>query len=174
MQQTDLDKLKDSYPVSEDVERLNSHKGNPASRLIDDPQLVKRVRKAVGLLRELHLTIEHLPFRELSPNARHHWAVKARAIKAQRYEIGWLAQSAWGKRTPLKRARISYTFIVTDKRHRDIDNLVAACKSFQDGLVDAGVIFKDSSEYLTMGSSTLQQGKVEQTVIRIEGLTERE
>ena len=44
---TDLDKLREAYPVSPDVARLN--KGNPALELINDPEKIEKVRKAVGL-----------------------------------------------------------------------------------------------------------------------------
>ena len=128
---------------------------------------LSRLAKAIENLRECRITIDHLPFRELSPNARHHWAVKARAVKAQREEVGWLAKSVWGNQSPMTHARISYEFKVTDKRYRDIDNLVSACKSFQDGLVDGGMLASDNSEHLDVGYSTLSQGEAEQTIIAI-------
>ena len=136
------------------------------SKMRENP--LPRLAKALESLRACQLIFDHLPFRELSPNARHHWAVKARAVKAQREEAGWLAKSVWGNQDPMTYARISYEFKVTDKRQRDIDNLVSACKSFQDGLIDGGVILKDDSEHLAWWKATITQGKAEQTIVRIE------
>ena len=41
-------------------------------------------------MNKIEIKIKHLPYPELSPNSRVHWAVKARAVKASREEIGWL------------------------------------------------------------------------------------
>ena len=175
---SDLDLLKETYPVSPDVARLNStvrkkrtvQKGNPASAVINNPAKLKKLREAVGIkgLRLLDFTIAHLPYRELSPNSRVHWAVKARAVKAQREEVAWLMKVRWHNQTPMAYATISYDFKVTNNRHRDIDNLVSSCKSFQDGLVDAGVILKDDSEHLSVGISIITRGMTERTKIRVE------
>jgi crossover junction endodeoxyribonuclease RusA len=118
------------------------------------------------------ITIEHLPDRKLSPNARCHWAVKSKAVKLQREEVGWMAKIRARGRTPIAKAMISYTFIVKDKRHRDIDNLVAACKSFQDGLVDGGLLLKDDSGHLSVGFSRIEQGEKEMTIIKIDSIEE--
>ena len=120
--------------------------------------------------RKLVIIIEHLPYTELSPNARHHWAVKARAIRASREEIGWLAKVEWHDDEPMMRARISYEFQVKDKRHRDLDNLLAMCKPWQDGLIDAGVIFYDDAKHLELGYIKVIQGNVEQSIITVEEL----
>ncbi len=112
--------------------------------------------------------MDHLPYRELSPNSRLHWAVKHRASKASREEIGWLAKAQWHDDKPMMKSRISYEFHVTNKRHRDLDNLLAMCKPWQDGLIDAGVVFYDDSEHLEIGSLKVLQGEVEQTVVLVE------
>ena len=127
-----------------------------------------RLAKALKNLRSLEIIIEHLPFRELSPNSREHWAVKARAVRAQREEAGWLAKLQWGNQKPMKHARISYQFIVMDNRRRDTLNLENACKSMVDGIVDAGVLTDDDSKHLEVGHITLHQGKADQTIITIQ------
>ena len=132
------------------------------------PNPLPALAEAIENLRECVIAIDHLPFRELSPNSRVHWAVKARAVKAQREEVGWLAKAQWGNQPPMNYARISYEFKVTNKKLRDIDNLVSACKSFQDGLVDGGVLNSDNSEHLKASYSTLSQGEAEQTIISVE------
>jgi len=78
-------------------------------------------------MRTLKIVIEHLPYAELSPNSRVHWVVKNRAVRASKEEIGWLAKSQWHDDKAMMRARISYEFHVKDKRHRDLDNLLAMC-----------------------------------------------
>jgi len=118
--------------------------------------------------RTLVIEIDHLPYVELSPNARHHWVVKARAVKVSREEIGWLAKAQWHDDEPMMKARISYEFH-TDKRKRDLDNLLASCKAWQDGLIDAGVIFYDDSEHLEMGQHMVVIGSdSNKTFVKIE------
>ena len=61
---SDLDALKEAYPVSEDVARLNAdhiadtskmvatsltHKDNPALKVIDNPEKLRKLQKAVGI-----------------------------------------------------------------------------------------------------------------------------
>jgi len=118
--------------------------------------------------RECTIIIPHLPFRELSQNSRVHWAVKARAVKAQREEAGWLAKAQWQNRPPMTHARISYEFTVKDKRRRDISNLVSACKSLEDGIVDAGVVVDDDAKHLEVGHILLTRGDTEQIIIKVE------
>lgn len=123
-------------------------------------------------MRILTISIDHLPYRELNPNSREHWAVKARAVKASREEIGWLAKEQWHDGKPMMRARISYDFQVTDKRKRDLDNLLAMCKPWQDGLIDVGVIFYDDAQHLEIGHITLKQSDVEQSIVTVEEIAE--
>jgi Holliday junction resolvase RusA-like endonuclease len=85
------------------------------------------------------------PAKELSPNARCHWAAKHRqtsktrgdakiaAIKAIR-DAGWKT---------CELAKIEPVFYSPISRRRDGDNAVASCKSIFDGLADAGVIQND-------------------------------
>jgi len=64
-------------------------------------------------------------------------------------------------------ATIYYEFIVTNKRRRDIDGLLGACKPFQDGLVDAGILLDDDWQHLQIGGAKIILGKQEQTRIGI-------
>ena len=118
--------------------------------------------------RTLTIILEHLPYPELSPNSRVHWAVKARAVKASREEIGWLAKAQWHEEKPMIMAVISYEFYVKDNRHRDLDNLLAMCKPFQDGLIDVGVLMYDDMQHLQIGHVGVVQDIIEQTIITIE------
>ena len=121
-------------------------------------------------MRKLIVTIEHLPYPELSPNSRLHWAVKARAIKAAKEEIGWLAKSQWHDDKPMMRARISYEFHLKDNRVRDLDNLYTSTKALTDGLIEAGVIFYDDARHLEIGGVKAMVTGTEETIIKVEEL----
>ena len=74
----------------------------------------------------------------LSPNARPHWAAKATAAKTARKTAWALTTEAAGR--IYKAPAISYltvTFYPPSNRKRDMDNLIASCKSTFDGMADA-------------------------------------
>ncbi|KKL44333.1 hypothetical protein LCGC14_2366730 [marine sediment metagenome] len=119
-------------------------------------------------MRRLEITIDHLPDKRLSPNSRVHWAVRYRATKEAKEEIGWLAKVGWGDSEPMMKARISYMFHAKVHRKRDLDNLLASCKAYQDGLIEVGVIFYDDADHLEIGSIELTQGQENKTVILVE------
>jgi len=88
----------------------------------------------------LTLTLE-LPWppRQLSPNARNHWATTAKAKKAYRARCRAIAIAA-GVRAVLagkNRLEVALAFFPPDKRGRDWDNMLASMKSGLDGLADA-------------------------------------
>jgi len=119
-------------------------------------------------MRKLIIKVEHLPYAELSLNSRLHWVVKARAVRASREEIGWLAKVQWHNEKPMMNARISYEFCVKDKRRRDLDNLIT--KPWVDGLVDVGVLWDDDTKHLEIGSIKVVSDNTEKTIITIEEL----
>lgn len=122
--------------------------------------------------RRLMLTIDHLPPRELNPNnlRRAHWSVRSRETKVASEEIGWLAKAKWHDEKPMMKAKISYEFHVKDHRRRDLDNLLSACKAYQDGLIEAGVIFYDDAAHLEIGSVAAVSDDHEETVIIVQEL----
>ena len=78
-----------------------------------------------------------LPDRLLHPNARCHWAQKARKTKEARYEAGVESIAAWSRlcrRVRFKAAEVTLTYYV--KRLRDEDGLIAWAKSYLDGVQD--------------------------------------
>ena len=82
------------------------------------------------------------PPTDLSPNARKHWAVVARAKKQYRkdcYSVSKEQLKKYKKETENipERLVLEMTFIPPDKRSYDRDNLVARMKSGIDGLADA-------------------------------------
>jgi crossover junction endodeoxyribonuclease RusA len=77
------------------------------------------------------------PPRELSPNARVHWAVKSKAAKSYRTLGSYAALLADAKVTWDGVIHAFITFYPPDKRQRDDDNLIASFKSARDGIADA-------------------------------------
>lgn len=102
------------------------------------------------------ITIElPLPPQELRPNARVHWAKKARKVKEYRSRAKWAAlrimqrdfgDLAFGDPNgdrchpfPIEQPTVRVTMLNRTARKMDQDNLIASMKSAMDGLTDAGV-----------------------------------
>lgn len=86
-----------------------------------------------------------VPDPELSPNARVHWAVKARKTKQLREYVGYVTRES-APPEPLTgpvTLRISVGWPKGRKRHDD-DNMVSLCKAVIDGMTDAGWWLNDS------------------------------
>ena len=80
------------------------------------------------------------PARGLFPNARSrmHWAEKGRATKAARELAHWHAiASQAGTIKGAAALSVHVQFVPPDRRPRDTDNLVAACKGYFDGIASA-------------------------------------
>jgi crossover junction endodeoxyribonuclease RusA len=77
------------------------------------------------------------PPRDLSPNARVHWARKAKVTRSYREACYLLAKQARLKAPDADRIALTVTFLPPDGRRRDRDNLIASCKALFDGLADA-------------------------------------
>lgn len=76
------------------------------------------------------------PPKAVHPNARTHWAPKARATKRMRHDAAWAAKEARVK-VGDGPVHISLTFYPPDKRRRDLDGCISSCKAYLDGLADA-------------------------------------
>jgi len=86
-----------------------------------------------------------LPDKCLSPNARCHWAKKAKIVKSYRERAKWFCfkeivtlKESW------KRAKYTARFYFPTSRRRDADNAIASLKSALDGVADAGLVVNDS------------------------------
>lgn len=88
---------------------------------------------------QLDLTLPWPPI-ILSPNARpgRHWGPLARAKKSYRWACAYTARSQGaGRLEPAPDAlAVHLRFVPPDRRHRDLDNCIAAMKSGLDGLAD--------------------------------------
>jgi len=85
-----------------------------------------------------------LPPVELQPNRRPGWRLKARVTANARLFAAYTAATSGKARIPMERCRVVVTFRYPDARRRDIQNGIAAMKSYIDGIVDAGVMRDDS------------------------------
>jgi crossover junction endodeoxyribonuclease RusA len=75
--------------------------------------------------------------KELSPNARVHWAKKAKASKKCR-ETAFYATKKSGIMVNFEGTiHVWIDFYPPDKRNRDDDNVTAAFKPYRDGIADA-------------------------------------
>lgn len=92
---------------------------------------------------EMVITLS-LPPRELSPNARTHWATKARATRRYRQLACVEAIVAGVPERPWTLATAELRFHFRTAARRDRDNLLASMKAAFDGLTDAGVVADDS------------------------------
>ena len=119
-------------------------------------------------MRSIVLIIPHLPYPELNPNSRVHWSERNKWSKIARDEVGWLSKEQWHDDQPMMKARISYEFMLKGKRTRDLDNLLAACKPFTDGLTDAGVIFYDDAKHLEYGEGKVIYTDKDQIIITVQ------
>lgn len=77
------------------------------------------------------------PPKELSPNARLHWAKKAKAVKAYRQECMVLARNAGLSVTWPGPVHLWVTFYRPDRRRYDDDGIFSRFKAGRDGLADA-------------------------------------
>lgn len=78
------------------------------------------------------------PDRDLHPNARAHWSVRAKAARQAREFAAWAAKAA-GVRGWVRDGEISVcvAFYPPDRRKRDLDGCLASIKSHLDGIADA-------------------------------------
>ena len=89
------------------------------------------------------------PPKETHPNARPHWAVKAKAAKNYRAQSYLATKSQMDQ--PYKDdgpIDLHVVFYPQTKRKRDLDNLIAAIKPGIDGLADALKINDNRFQYL--------------------------
>jgi crossover junction endodeoxyribonuclease RusA len=80
------------------------------------------------------------PPAELSPNARVHHQVKAKAVKQYRQDCTWITTCARAKAGYPNfegELKVDMIFCKPSKRRMDIDNALASCKALLDGMATA-------------------------------------
>jgi hypothetical protein len=126
----------------------------------------------------LTIVFPSLPDMRLSVNGRNkiHFMERSALVKVARDEAYYIAKDALSKCdywTAPQMARISYDFYSDDKRVKDIEGgLIPACKSWVDGLKDAGVIISDDGYHLWVGHGELRYSTERQTRLIIEAIEE--
>jgi len=116
----------------------------------------------------LHL---QLPFPDpiLMPNRKPHWAVKRIAANYARDAGYYLAYNQHITLDPEKRYQANLVFCPPDRRHRDLDNLVAAMKSALDGMCRALGIDDKVLRPVPDWGPVVEGGKVEVMITEISG-----
>jgi len=95
------------------------------------------------------------PPAKLSPNARTHWAVKAKVFKQYKFQCAMLLSI---HRSILKgRDSFALQFCPPDARRRDLDNMLAAFKAGIDALSDVTGV-DDSKFSLALGKGEPVKG----------------
>ncbi|RVH21459.1 endonuclease [Sinorhizobium meliloti] len=87
------------------------------------------------------------PDRDLSPNARVHWAALHRAKHRAKTEAFWLTKEAGIGKIEADSLSVRYVIFPPDRRVRDKDNVIGSLKSAQDGIAEA--IGIDDSKWTT-------------------------
>ena len=86
-----------------------------------------------------------LPPRMLSPNARCHWAVKAKYVRRYRLHAHAASLVALGEvpRPRWEKAKLNAKAFFKTKAFPDPSNFMASLKAAEDGIADAGIIIND-------------------------------
>jgi hypothetical protein len=127
------------------------------------------VKNVPGSPRTIKITFPLLPYVELRPNYQrsNFWYKRAEVRKIAREE----AYFAGGKvlcPKQIELCEIEEVFTVPAKRHIDVENMMAACKSWVDGLCDAGIIIDDDWQHVKrLSGRVVYQKGVQQTEIII-------
>ena len=111
------------------------------------------------------------PSKELSPNARCHWAVKARAVSAYRKKCYLLAKMAGMAAPSTGKLMLQIEFVPPTRRGVDDDNALAAFKAGRDGLADALRI--DDRRFVTqisVSETPIKGGLVRCRVLAADGI----
>lgn len=88
-----------------------------------------------------------LPARKLSPNARVHWAEKAKLVRASRKTAHLASLEALNLRRPpgWLKARLEVKAFFKTLNFPDPSNFMGSLKSSEDGIADSGIIINDKS-----------------------------
>lgn len=101
----------------------------------------------------------HKPAELLNLNDRHHWAKRARLVKEWRSMTGWVAVGFPKSMRPCPaRVMVDVQLPVRRLQRRDAHNYAPTVKAIIDGLVDAGVLRDDSTEFVITRDPTFVVG----------------
>ena len=119
----------------------------------------------------MKIELQHLPDKDLSPNKRLHHRALAPIKRAAKDEMGWRVKEQGVPKEPMQKARIDITFVASDKRRRDLDNLFSSMKAYIDGLVEVGLLWDDSADRVTY-TIRYELGEKPNTIINIQEVSD--
>lgn len=100
------------------------------------------------------------PDSKLNPNDRAHYQTKAK-IRAKQKSAAFYITKSYGKKWP-EPVAIDIIFHPPNKRHRDLDNLLASCKGMIDGICEAMGINDKNIHPITLDwGDVVKGGRVE-------------
>lgn len=105
----------------------------------------------------------------LSPNARKHWTVKARAAAKARRDALVCCQAVGIRALGWPGMAVTVEFRPPDQRRRDADNMLSSCKSLLDGVADASGVDDSRWSITIKRGPAVKGGAVVVTVERGEG-----
>jgi len=126
----------------------------------------------------VRVEVHSLPPVSSSPNWRGHWSERYKASRIYQSAVFYCCVDAKnrasmeGTSLPVGKARIALTFIFSNRRRRDRDNLLARFKPGLDGIVQSGLLLDDDSEHLQIGEVDVivDKHKAPLTIIDLEAV----
>lgn len=109
------------------------------------------------------------PPRTLHPNARLHWAAKAKATKKARNEASICALVAKAPKMAADALDVSVVFSPPDNRPRDVDGLLSNCKAYLDGIADVIGIDDSRWQFKLSKDAPIKGGRVRVTITPAQG-----
>lgn len=96
--------------------------------------------------------------RQLSPNGRVHWAVRAEAKReaAHRIACECLLQRVYAIDGPV---RLTFRWVFPTAGRHDLDNLIATCKPLIDAMVTGGLLDDDDSTHVVAIAAEVRHEK---------------
>jgi crossover junction endodeoxyribonuclease RusA len=119
--------------------------------------------------RHIFLTLPW-PSRDLHPNARAHWAKKAKAVKNARTVAGWTAKETGIGKIDANALRVTAVFFPPNNHQRDIDGMLSSCKAYFDGLADVVGVDDSRWEIAAKREAACAPGSVVLEIEIIEGV----
>ena len=98
-----------------------------------------------------------IPHADISPNARVHWAKKAK-LASQHRRCGYVLCATQHDSNKHEFSAYRLDFFWPDKRKRDKDNASARCKNYLDGIAD--YVGQDDSEWEFNGVRFMEPDKL--------------
>ena len=105
----------------------------------------------------MRIEVTHLPPGSSSPNWRGHWGSKYKDSRIYHDAVFYCCVDArnrgylQGMSFPFAKARLDLTFVFSEYRRRDRDNMLSSAKPGIDAIVDSGLVLDDDTEHLEIG-----------------------